>query len=264
MEHASITEVLKRPVPRFRIGSEDVMEPLTWIPAQATALLDVGCNTGDLLRECRAAHPRMRLVGVDVNLSAVEQAKAATSDIDFHQARGHELPFEDAQFDCVTCIEVIEHVPAANRHLLLTEINRVLRKGGRLVLRCPHDGLFSCLDAQNFRFHFPRLYNLLLRHGMRDSGYVEAGEEIVWHHHFRKEELLELAGDGWIVEACRYGGLLLFPISDILRYPFYRLKRIHNPVFAALQKIAGYELRWDFGKQSYGILLVLQKRYSKE
>ena len=223
------------------------------------SLLDVGCNTGSLLEGLQRLRPDMQLAGIDINHSAIAIAKSKLPGADIHQGFGYELPFAEARFDCVTCIEVIEHVPAQHRPLLVAEMRRVLRPGGRLILRCPHAGIFSWLDAQNFRFRVPRLYNRVVGQGGRDAHYEKAAEELVWHHHFTRGELLEVAGPGWEVEACEFGGLILFPISDILRWPFYRLKRADNGIVRALERMATLELAVSFGRSSYGILLSLKK-----
>lgn len=222
-------------------------------------MLDVGCNVGDLLLSCRDWFPRMRLAGIDINHSAIEIAKSKVPEADIRQGFGYELPFPENHFDCVTCIEVIEHVPADHRAAAIAEMRRVLRPGGRLVLRCPHAGIFSWLDAQNFRFRVPGLYQRLVAKGSRDMHYEHAQEELVWHHHFTRCELLAAAGNGWQIEACEYGGLLLFPISDILRWPFYRLGRPNHWIARALEGLATTELSVSFGKSSYGILMVMRK-----
>jgi len=49
---------------------------------------------------------------------------------------GLSLPFADASFDIVICTEVIEHVVEVRQ--LVNEINRVLRKGGKLILTTPN------------------------------------------------------------------------------------------------------------------------------
>ncbi len=46
------------------------------------------------------------------------------------------LPFPDASFDIVLCVEGIEHV--MDRHKTLAEFRRVLRPGGRLLLTTPN------------------------------------------------------------------------------------------------------------------------------
>lgn len=46
------------------------------------------------------------------------------------------LPFADASFDYVLCMEVIEHVP--NQKHLMAEIARVLKPGGRAIVTTPN------------------------------------------------------------------------------------------------------------------------------
>jgi SAM-dependent methyltransferase len=235
------------------------MEPDYWVPPTTGSLLDVGCNVGDLLCDFRDRYPDMELAGIDINHDAVEIAKQRVRRAEIHQGCGYELPFPDGRFECATCIEVIEHVRQDHRQLLLAEVRRVLAPAGRLILRCPHAGLFSSLDAQNFRYRAPRLYNMIVREGRRDTHYRQSSQEVVWHHHFTKKELLGIAGEGWEVETCEFGGLVLFPISDILRWPFYRLHRTDNPIVRALKRMATFEYGLNFGQSSYGILVVLKK-----
>jgi SAM-dependent methyltransferase len=47
----------------------------------------------------------------------------------------HALPFGDNEFDIVLCTEMLEHVP--DPQAVLSEIQRVLRPGGRLIMTTP-------------------------------------------------------------------------------------------------------------------------------
>jgi SAM-dependent methyltransferase len=235
------------------------MHPLRWVLPDAAALLDVGCNAGELLQYCRGHYPAMRLAGVDLNPQALAKARAVLPEADLHEASADCLPFADETFDCVTCIEVLEHIPAQQRRDSLAEMRRVLRPGGRLVLRTPHAGTFAWLDSNNMRFRLPGLYRRLLGGGKRDSGYADGADGIVWHHHFTRAELLELAGEGWQLEAVRYGGLLLFPLTDWLSWPFYRMGRPDNPCRLMLERLGDFDYGCNFGSASYGILVVLRK-----
>ena len=235
------------------------MHPIRWVPGDAGSLLDIGCNVGELLTYCRAFYPKMRLCGVDVNRAAVDKARRNLPDAELHAAGVEELPFLNDSFDCVTCIEVLEHIPANSRRPALAEMRRVLRRGGRLVLRVPHAGLFAFLDSNNLRFRMPRIYRALLKNGRRDAGYARGSEDIVWHHHFTRGELSELLGDGWELEASRTGGLLLFPISDIALWPFYRLQKTNNFVYRTLHRISSFDIGCDYGRASFDILMVLRR-----
>ena len=138
-------------------------------------------------------------------------------------------------------------------------MRRVLRPGGRLVLRVPFAGLFAFLDSNNIRFRIPRIYNSLLKNGRRDAGYAGGSADVVWHHHFNRGELRELLGDGWEIESSRTGGLLLFPLADIALWPFYRLQRTNNFLYRALHRISDFDLGRDYGNSSFDVLMVLKR-----
>ena len=235
------------------------MHPIRWIPADANSLLDVGCNVGELLSYCNAVHPTMQLSGVEINSLALVQAKEKLPFAVLEEASATNLPFPDEVFDCVTCIEVLEHIPAHLRQSALTEIGRVLRRGGRLVLRVPHAGLFAFLDSNNFRFRMPLLYRTLVKKGHRDAGYPGGSQEVVWHHHFTREELHHLLGEGWEVEDFRTGGLFLIAVSDLASWPFYRLRRTNNIIYRLLQRISNFDIGRDYGRASFDILMVLRR-----
>jgi SAM-dependent methyltransferase len=169
------------------------------------------------------------------------------------------LPFADESFDHVTCIEVLEDIPQAQRRAILGEVWRVLRPGGRFILRCPHAGIFQGLDANNLRFRFPRLYRTIVRRGRRDEGYRDNSDGVVWHQHFSRDELLDLIGPGFELEAEHYGGLVLMPLGDLMRWPFYRLKLHRNPVLRLIDRMIAWDLGIDYGRASFTILLVLRK-----
>jgi len=64
------------------------------------------------------------------------------------------LPFADASFDCITCGYVLEHLPDAR--LGLSELSRVMRHGGRMLLLATED-TFS--GAWTSRMWCCRTYN---------------------------------------------------------------------------------------------------------
>ncbi len=142
-------------------------------------------------------------------------------------------------------------------------MRRVLRPGGRLMLRVPHAGAFAFLDPNNIRFRMPRLFRALGgRRALRDQGYESWRYGVVWHHHFTERELIGLLGHGWELHAIRRGGLLLVPIVGSLCWPFYRAEAFNNPAFRALRKLADFDLGHDFGRASYDMLMVLHRSAS--
>lgn len=70
-------------------------------------------------------------VGVDIENEGHDHR---TEDIDFYYD-GKTLPFKDRMFDSVLASEVLEHVPDLTG--ILSELNRVLKPGGKLLLTVP-------------------------------------------------------------------------------------------------------------------------------
>jgi ubiquinone/menaquinone biosynthesis C-methylase UbiE len=97
--------------------------------------LDLGCGDGNFtgLLAQAGAQP----VGVDVAEAALRRARAAHPEIRFLLAAPEgPLPLQDAAFDVVWASEVIEHVADTARWL--SEVRRVLRPAGRLLLTTPN------------------------------------------------------------------------------------------------------------------------------
>jgi SAM-dependent methyltransferase len=94
--------------------------------APDAAVLDIGCRDGGLQAYLP---PGIRYQGMDISPEFAAPA-IVIQDI----SAG--IPFPDASFDHVFCIEVLEHVP--NPFGALTEIHRVLRPGGVLALSVPN------------------------------------------------------------------------------------------------------------------------------
>lgn|GEM_PF-3354089 len=99
------------------------------LPA-GTVALDLPCGTGLLLADLAAAGLVPR--GGDRDPGAARAAGHAVDAIDLERP----LPYADAAFGLVTCVEGIEHVEA--QHALLAEVARVLTPGGALVLTTPN------------------------------------------------------------------------------------------------------------------------------
>ncbi|MBK9174075.1 MAG: class I SAM-dependent methyltransferase [Blastocatellia bacterium] len=99
------------------------------------AVMDIACGTGYgigiLQRDAK------RVIGVDVDIEAARRAVGECSvNSSVLLADGLCLPFADNSFDVVTSFETIEHLH--ERGLFLSELRRVIRSDGILVLSTPN------------------------------------------------------------------------------------------------------------------------------
>lgn len=232
-----------------RVRTSDYIEP------DVDSILDVGCNVGAWLGDCRKRYPNARLAGVEPNGDTISIARARLPGVELHHTGAEALPFADGSFSVVTCVEVMEHVPTEHRRTAFREIRRVLRERGRLILTVPHAGWFAFLDSNNVRLRLPGLYAAVVGRGLRDPYY----REIEWHHHFTVPELVELAGDGFRLTTVRYGGLVVTPLMDWVAWPFYRLGKPDHFLRKASERAAEWDTQRGYGSASYRVLLVLDR-----
>jgi SAM-dependent methyltransferase len=95
-------------------------------PAPGERFLEIGFGGGALLRAAEAAGAEVS--GVDISEAMVVRAKG----LDVHLASADALPFEDRIFDKAASLNSLYFWPDPED--ALTEIARVLRPGGRLLL----------------------------------------------------------------------------------------------------------------------------------
>ena len=133
-------------------------------------VLDLGCGTGaNLPMLCEAAGPDGRVVGLDYSPLALQFARAQSHqpNLSLTQGDGLNLPIGNGWADCVTMLDVLEHLSDDTR--ALQEVNRVLRPGGALVLSVPaYQHLWSAHDEalHHFRrYEFAGLNRLLVANG---------------------------------------------------------------------------------------------------
>ncbi|HVS29242.1 MAG TPA: methyltransferase domain-containing protein, partial [Solirubrobacteraceae bacterium] len=103
------------------------------------SVVDLGCGAGDFT--AALARAGVRATGIDVAEAALRHARErhAGLELDFALAPvDGPLPLGDASVDVVWASEVIEHVADTARWL--SEVRRVLRPGGRLLLTTPYHG----------------------------------------------------------------------------------------------------------------------------
>lgn len=110
-------------------------------------ILDIGCGTGEYVRNVTASNPRYWGIGVDLNPSFLRERRSNSADLIVGASEC--LPLRGGSVDMVIMIESFEHVGDEKKTLL--EINRTLRSPGLIYASVPNR--FYPLESHGIRIH---------------------------------------------------------------------------------------------------------------
>jgi ubiquinone/menaquinone biosynthesis C-methylase UbiE len=124
------------------------------IPNDVSSMADIGCGNGVFVNYLKEFKPGLKTIGVDRSKTALAYVKTEKVESDII-----DLPFDDKSFDCVSCLEVIEHLPVPVYHKALTELSRIASK--YIILSVPFDERLeksynrcpSCRTIFNYELH---------------------------------------------------------------------------------------------------------------
>ena len=166
-------------IPLQRVWQRSRFRHVTDLIGGEGPVLDVGCGSSRIIG---ALPPGS--VGVDILQRKLRYARRFRAPL--VRASAFTLPFRDGAFPCVLCSEVIEHVPKESP--VLSELDRVLAPGGRLVVGTPDYARREWVTLE-------KIYGKVAPGGYAD-------EHIA---HYTRDELVSLFGRrGYALEATRY------------------------------------------------------------
>jgi SAM-dependent methyltransferase len=165
------------------------------IPPDAHSILDAGCGNGVFV-DFLSKNSRNNLY-----IHALDRSKEALKHVHVEKTLGDvtNLPFENNSFDCVSCLEVIEHLPIPAFKEALSELTRVANKYVLISVpyqevledsytRCP-----SCRTIFNWELHLRKFTDksfeeLLNEYGFKNVATRKAGAHryLKFHKQFRK------------------------------------------------------------------------------
>lgn len=115
-------------------------------------VLDIGAKRGGLAGIAREHGLDIVYTGTDLSLANVAFAQEAGIDVREGDV-SRRLPFDDAAFDCVFCLELLEHLVTPLN--ALEEIARVLAPTGRAVVSVPSPYSWVEVARELFRIQDP-------------------------------------------------------------------------------------------------------------
>jgi ubiquinone/menaquinone biosynthesis C-methylase UbiE len=110
---------------------------LNFLGPDPVATLEVGCGTGHWLakveedRRAKASAERSILVGIEPSAPMLARARGVAPGARLVRARAEELPWRDATFDRIFCVNALHHF--SDRHRFFAEARRILKPGGGVL-----------------------------------------------------------------------------------------------------------------------------------
>lgn len=148
-------EDLYKKHPRVHEGTDNSKDCIAQIitDVSGTSVCDVGCGTGVLLKNIKAARPEVsRLMGVDFAIDDADKLDG----IEYEASKIEALPFKDNEFDTVICTHVIEHV--LDYRAAIAELRRIAKK--RVIIVVPREREYRYTFNPHFNF-FPYTHSFL-------------------------------------------------------------------------------------------------------
>jgi 2-polyprenyl-3-methyl-5-hydroxy-6-metoxy-1,4-benzoquinol methylase len=139
-KYGSRNPVVRRLMGGFERSLEELLDR-----AGPRSLLDVGCGEGVLVQRMAHRLRTSRVVGADLEEGSLRAGWAAhqADNLEYRPIAGAELPFADGEFDAVSALEVLEHVPDPRR--TLSEMSRCARC--HLLVSVPREPLWRALNV---------------------------------------------------------------------------------------------------------------------
>jgi len=211
--------------------------------------LDIGCADGSYSREL--ARRGFDVNGFDIN--SIEMDKKNKLKIKYSIDDAKNMSFKNNTFDLAICIDIIEHIDDDEK--VISEISRVLKTGGQVIISIPNKDFPITYDPINY---------VLNKFGY----YAPIG---IWGFgHLRVYPLAEiqtlLKKYGFKITECRrtthyFAGLVENYISDILQ-PFTKKGGKNKEVPTALLKFFAFITKLDEkinSNKSVGIVISAEK-----
>lgn len=145
------------------------------LPMDVRTLLDVGCGNGLFLKHMSELKGRYfeRLCGADRSSAALACVQSEKV-----QASVDSLPFSKDEFDAVSCMEVLEHLPQTTYIGALNELSRIARR--YILISVPFNENLrmllteckKCCCRFNPNYHLRTFNKLTMQHLFDDKGFM--------------------------------------------------------------------------------------------
>jgi SAM-dependent methyltransferase len=192
----------------------------------AAVIIDLGCGDGYFLRHLPK---NMQLVGIDISESALRSHLLTQSCIPVVQADVLSCPLKSSIADFVLLLDVIEHLQKDSQ--LLSEVARILKPGGYVLLSTPNLSSFGCRNKGEHWFAY------------RDSTHCNLQTFDYWVQLLRQADF----------QFIRVGSDSLWDTPYQIRLPL-RLQWLLGGLFSVFTRLIVGFLPWKKGENFYALV----------
>lgn len=207
------------------------------------SFLDLGCGVQPYRKYYESKYTR--IVTADVENRSGKTDVILTSD---------SLPFDNEEFDAIMFTEVLEHV--RNPFFTISEISRILKHDGSLLLTCPFNYPMHEVPFDHFRFTEFQLQSLLAENKIEIVQLKRRGNSWSILHtlliqliHNTNEFISRIPIIGKILKPICFGIDKLLELTNGLHFSIVKNFRTLNPqkVGDGLKGISGSFAQWTLG-----------------
>ena len=104
-------------------------------------VLDIACGSGVLCRKIKQRLPETKVMGIDFSQYTIERNSELDRPLEVEYLCldiSRSLSSIKGEFDVITMCEILEHLNEPEH--VVADAMSLLRRGGRFILTCPHDG----------------------------------------------------------------------------------------------------------------------------
>ena len=245
-----------------------IKETASMIPSDTNSLTDIGCGNGIFVNYLRNQFPTLDLLAIDRSRTALKFVKTEKKEGDIA-----DIPLADKSYDCVTCLEVIEHLPVEVYTKALTELTRVAKRYVILSVpyaeqleknynQCPQCKTIFNADLHLRNFSDAAIKNLLEENNFECLLVKKAGAQTFFKGHYLFTKLFypELFRQ-WRSPICPVCGYKtkVNPVSENGNMP--EIKTLPAPRRSLISYFTGLpKLFWPKEKKYYWIIALYQRK----
>jgi ubiquinone/menaquinone biosynthesis C-methylase UbiE len=234
IKRSKLRLLIKKAIKQFsisRIVSEILIKEIGNVKGKE--ILEAGSGTGQVSLELAKLGANVTLL--DVSFSAIILSKQLFVDLSpkgqFICASIFDIPFDNESFDVVWNAGVLEHFYESQQEIALTEMCRVLKKGGLLITLNPYDG--------GSIYKFAKQY--AEKHKLWDVGYekpISTLKDIC--EHIDGLEFIEEYSRGFLIQFVFFKHL--FSFNPFILKTYILFCEIVNKICWSLNRFPGYLL----------------------